>query len=319
MGAFRSLALLLGPALLAACAGLRGGNFDLQGHRGARGLAPENTLTAFTRALETGVTTLELDIGVTRDGVPVIHHDERLNPVLTRNIHGLYLEAPTPRIRDLNSVDLAGYNVGAILPGSRYAAQFPDQTVREWETIPRLAELFELVRRRGDTRVRFNIETKLTPDHPDETVSPEAMVAAVLHVIAQYGMEGRVTIQSFDWRTLKLVQAQRPEIPTVCLTARLPGFDTVIPTWNAGLKMSDHGNLPRLAKAAGCAVWSPNFRDVNTPTVQDAHAIGVKVLPWTVNQRREMEQMINAGVDGLITDRPDIAQAVLAARGLRAR
>lgn len=307
-------------ALLAACAAApRSTFFDLQGHRGARGLAPENTLSAFTRAMETGVTTLELDIGVTRDGVPMVHHDERLNPDLTRNIGGIWLVAPTPRIRDLSADEAASFNVGGIKPGTAYAAQFPDQTQRAWESIPRLSELFELVQKRGDTQVRFNIETKLTPDHPDDTVSPEAMVAALLPVITRHGMERRVTIQSFDWRTLKLVQAQKPAIPTVCLTARTPRFNTVAPEWNAGLALATYRTLPALAQAAGCAAWSPNFQDVTAEDVKDAHERKLKVIPWTVNRRADMGRMIDYDVDGLITDRPDIAQAELNARKLRAR
>ena len=294
-------------------------SFDLQGHRGARGLAPENTLAAFTRALETGVSTLELDIGITRDGVPVIHHDERLNPAITRNVHGVWLADPAPRIRDLSVAELAGYNVGGLKPGSSYAAQFPDQTARDWEGIPKLADLFELVKKRGDTRVRFNIETKLTPDHPEDTVPPEQMVAALLQVIAQYGMEGRVSIQSFDWRTLKMVQVQRPAIPTVCLSGRLRNFNTVSPAWNAGLPLPANGSLPQLVKAAGCAVWSPNFQDVHANSLKDAHAQGLKLIPWTVNSREDMGRLIDLGIDGLITDRPDIAQAVLATRKIRAR
>lgn len=314
-----ALCCLVLCGLLAACAGSGAGSFDLQGHRGARGLAPENTLTAFTRAMETGVSTLELDIGITRDGVPVIHHDERLNPAITRNLSGAWLLTPTPRIRDLTVAELADYNVGGLDPASAYAKQFPDQSARPYENIPRLADLFELVKRRGDTRVRFNIETKLTPDHPDDTVPPAEMVGALLKVIAQYGMEERVSIQSFDWRTLKLVQAQKPRIPTVCLTARYPNFNTVSPAWNAGLALDASGSLPQLAKAAGCAAWSPNFQDVSAPALAQARALGLSVIPWTVNRRADMEQLIDLGVDGLITDRPDIARAALAARKVRPR
>lgn len=315
----RNLSFFFFLPLLAACAAAPRAGFDLQGHRGARGLAPENTLAAFTRALETGVSTLELDIGVTRDGVPVIHHDERLNPFTARNIDGVWLAPPTPRIRDLSAAEIAGYNVGGIKPGSAYAAQFPDQTPRRWEAIPRLADLFELVQRRGDRKVRFNIETKLTPDHPDDTVSPAAMVAALLQVIARYGMEGRVSIQSFDWRTLKLVQAQKPAIPTVCLTARLPGFNTVDPRWNAGLALAPRQSLPQLVQAAGCAAWSPNYQDATAAAIMEAHQRGLQVIPWTVNRREDMGRMIDLGADGLITDRPDIGQAELAERKLRAR
>jgi len=313
------LLLALALALSACAATPPRAAFDLQGHRGARGLAPENTLAAFTRALETGVSTLELDIGISRDGVPMIHHDERLNPLIARNVHGVWLADPAPRIRDLTVAELAGYNVGTLKPGSAYAAQFPDQTPRAWEAIPRLADLFELVKKRGDTRVRFNIETKLTPDHPEDTVSPAAMVAALLPVITQYGMQDRVSIQSFDWRTLKLVQAQAPAMPTVCLTARLPSFHTVSPDWNAGLSLGAGTSLPGLVKTAGCATWSPNYQDVSAEALADAHAQGLQVIPWTVNRRADMDALIGLGVDGLITDRPDVAQAVLAARKLPAR
>ncbi|HEY4371444.1 MAG TPA: glycerophosphodiester phosphodiesterase [Burkholderiales bacterium] len=289
--------------------------FDLQGHRGARGLAPENTLAAFSRGLGAGVSTLELDIGVTRDGVVVIHHDERLNPAITRDAKGAWIGAPGPRIHDLDYAELATYNVGMLKPGTPYAAQFPQQVGRAQEAIPRLADLFELVQKRRDTHVRFNIETKLTPDHPDDTVAPEAMVSALLKVIDQYGMQERVSIQSFDWRTLKLVQRQRPMLPTICLTARFPDFNTVAPTWNAGLASS--GSLPQLAKSAGCAAWSPNFQDVDAQSLGEAHAQGLQVIPWTVNRQEDIERMIALGVDGLITDRPDLAHMLLAAHRLR--
>jgi glycerophosphoryl diester phosphodiesterase len=302
--------------LLIACTAAAQDGFDLQGHRGARGLAPENTLAAFTRGLEAGVSTLELDIGVTRDGVVVIHHDERLNPAITRDATGHWIAAPGPLLRDLSLAELKTYNIGALKPSTAYAAQFPQQGSREHEAVPRLAELFELVRQRGDTQVRFNIETKLTPDHPQDTVAPQAMVAALLAVIAQHGMESRVSIQSFDWRTLKMVQALRPDMPTVCLSARLQNFNTVAPAWNAGLALT--GTLPQLVKS-GCAAWSPNFQDVDAAAVMDARAQGLRVIPWTVNRPEDIEQMAALGVDGLITDRPDIARALLSARNIRLR
>jgi glycerophosphoryl diester phosphodiesterase len=143
------------------------------------------------------------------------------------------------------------------------------------------------------------------------------MVAALLAVIAQYDMESRVSIQSFDWRTLKMVQALRPDIPTVCLSARLQNFNTVAPAWNAGLALTS--TLPRLVKGAGCAAWSPNFQDVDAATVTDARAQGLRVIPWTVNRPEDIGRMAALGVDGLITDRPDIARAVLAARNIRLR
>lgn len=312
-----ALGALFSAAAITLLGGCAGPAFDLQGHRGARGLAPENTLPGFVRALETGVTTLELDIGVTRDGVVVIHHDERLNPDIARNLSGAWVAAPAPLIRDLSFVDLGEYNAGMLRPGTAYANRFPDQTPRDGARIPSLAQLFELVQKRGDERVRFNIETKLSPDKPDDTIGPQTMVGALLGVIAAHRMEARVSIQSFDWRTLKLVQARAPKIPTVYLTAQRPTFNTidVKGLWTAGMLLERFASLPAMVQASGGAVWSPHHEDLTPPLLKDAHTRGLKVIPWTVNQRDEIARLIDMGVDGLITDRPDLGMAVLKERG----
>ena len=291
--------------------------FDLQGHRGARGLAPENTLTGFTRALEIGVTTLELDIGVTRDGVVVVHHDERLNPDLARNPSGAWVAAPAPLISELTWQELSAYNVGRIRPGTAYDQLFPDQTARDGEPVPRLADVFALLNKRGDTRTRLNIETKLTPGKPADTIGPEAMVGALLGAIAESNMGARVTIQSFDWRTLKLVQARAPQIPTVYLSAQRPNFNTIDMKglWTAGLLRERFESIPAMVQAAGGAIWSPHFEELTPALLQDAHARRLKVIPWTVNKREDIGKLIDMGVDGLITDRPDLGQAVLKERG----
>ena len=312
------LTALLATLVAAGCATRP---FDLQGHRGARGLAPENTLTGFTRALEIGVSTLELDIGVTRDGVVVVHHDTQLNPDIARNLSGAWLAAPTPRLRDLTWAEVAEYNVGRIRPGTDYAARHPDQAARDGETIPRLADLFALVAKHGDTRTCFNIETKLDPNRPDDTIGPEAMVGALLGVIAEHQMEARVTIQSFDWRTLKLVQARAPHIPTVYLSAQRPNFNTIDRNglWTAGMQPEKFASLPAMVQAAGGAAWSPHFEDLTPALLRDAQARGLKVLPWSVNRRDDIGRLIDMGVDGLITDRPDLGAAALNERGRKAR
>ena len=305
--ALHRIGLLFAATTLAA--GCTTAGFDLQGHRGARGLAPENTLAAFTRALDIGVTTLELDTGVTRDGVVVIHHDERLHPDIARNAAGSWLAAPTPRLRDLTFRQLSEYNIGMLRPGSDYARRHPEQTPSDGARVPSLAQLFDLVRQRGDTRVRFSIETKLTPDHPDDTIGPQAMVEALLGVIAAHRMDARVSIQSFDWRTLKIVQARTPHIPTVYLTAQRPAFNTidVKGLWTAGLLRERFTSVPAMVQAAGGAVWSPHFEDLTADLVKDAKARGLRVIPWTVNTRADMQRLMEWGVDGIITDRPDTA------------
>ncbi len=273
--------------------------FDLQGHRGARGLAPENTLPAFAAALALGVTTLELDTGVTRDGVVVVHHDRRLNPDIARGPDGQWVEAPAPLIHELSFKELRRYDVGRLRPGSEYAKQLPEQKPADGARIPSLAELFELVKASGNDAVRFNIETKLSPQAPEETLPPEEFARALVAEIRKAGMESRASIQSFDWRTLHVVERDAPEIATVYLTGR------------RGAQ-----SQPKAVHAAGGRIWSPSHAAMDSAALVEARALGLKVIPWTVNDPAEIELLLDQGVDGVITDYPDRVRAQMARRGL---
>jgi glycerophosphoryl diester phosphodiesterase len=297
--------------------------FDLQGHRGARGLAPENTLEAFALALSIGVTTLELDLAMTRDDVLVVSHDRSLNPDHTRGPDGKFLEREGPPIRALTLAQVKTYDVGRLKPGSAYAASLPEQRAIDGARIPALTELFDLVRRSGADHVRFNIETKITPTSGDETPAPEAFAAALAKAARDADLAARVSIQSFDWRTLAVMKRIAPEIERVCLTAEALNFDTIKrgepgpSPWTAGLDIDDFGgSVPRLVAAADCQVWSPLSRNAKPDDVAAAKALGLKVIPWTVNERADMERLIALGVDGLITDYPDRLRAVMAQRDM---
>lgn len=313
---FRALLLLVLCALLGA--GDEASAFDVQGHRGARGLAPENTLAGFRTALELGVSTLELDVGLTRDGHVVIAHDRLLNADITRDATGQWLAATGPALHTLSLAELQAHDVGRIRPGTRYAQTFAAQKAVDGERMPTLDALFELVKARGDTRVRFNIETKLSPRHPAETAGPEEMVAALLAAIERHGMATRVSVQSFDWRTLRLVQQRAPAMPTVALSSRNTTLDDGgSGGWTAGLKLADHGgSMPRLAKAAGAVVWAPNQNDLTPALLAEARALGLKVIPWTVNAPEAIERFIDWQVDGLISDHPERVLQALARRGI---
>ncbi|MGZ5036392.1 MAG: glycerophosphodiester phosphodiesterase [Usitatibacter sp.] len=317
---------VISAALLAGCAT----PFDLQGHRGARGLAPENTLPAFAKGLEAGVTTLELDTGITSDGVVVISHEVRLNPDFVRGPGGDWI-TERPAIHDLTYAELSRYDVGRLKPGTAYARGFPEQVAVDGTRIPRLADLFAMVRERGDRRVRFNIETKVSPLVPSDTPAPEPFARRVIEEIRRGGMEHRSTLQSFDWRTLRVAQAEAREIPTVYLTAQQKFLDNVCTgpaagtpdvkpsecgpsPWTAGVQLREHGSVPAMVKAAGGAIWSPFYRDVDRRRIDEAHALGLKVVVWTVNDPAEIRRMLDLGVDGLISDRPDIASKVLTAK-----
>jgi glycerophosphoryl diester phosphodiesterase len=295
--------------------------FDLQGHRGARGLAPENTIEAFTTALAIGVTTLELDLAMTRDGVLVVHHDEWLNPDTTRDANGNFLSAPGTAIHALTLEQVRRYDVGRIKPGTAYASRFSQQRPMDGARIPTLAEVFDLVRRTGAGHVRFNVETKITPTSGTEVPPPEIFAGTVARAIQAAGLTARATVQSFDWRTLVVLRRVAPEIERVCLTSEQPDWDTIErgrpgpSPWTAGLDVDDYGgSTPRLVAAAACSVWSPALRDLTGESIAQAKALGLKVIPWTVNERPDMERLIALGVDGIITDYPDRLRAVMASK-----
>jgi glycerophosphoryl diester phosphodiesterase len=294
--------------------------FDLQGHRGARGLAPENSLAGFELAIRQGVSTLELDIAITHDGVLVVHHDLELNPNHTRDAQGRWLEKPTAPIFHMTWNELQTYDIGRIKPGSDYARQFPDQQPADGTRVPRLSDLFARVKALGNTTVRFAIETKVRPDSPQHTLPPEPFAQAVVAEVRKAEMQGRVQIMSFDWRTLQVVQRIAPEIPTVYLTAQQSWTDNIAANspqgseWTAGFQFKEHGSVPKMIKAAGGSYWSVFHGDLNAAALREAHELGLKVLVWTVNDVPRMQRFIDLGVDGLITDRPDTAMLVLQGR-----
>jgi glycerophosphoryl diester phosphodiesterase len=312
---------LAATGLLMAIASIPAAAFDLQGHRGARGLAPENTLAGFARALEIGVTTLETDLAITKDGVLVLSHDPVFNPDVVRGADGTWLIPPVPPINSLTLAELKVYDVGRIKPGSKYAQQFSDQRPVDGSRVPTLAELFDLVKSSGKMP-RFNIETKLSPDKPHEAPDPDTFARVVIQAVRAAGLSGRTTIQSFDWRTLIAARRLAPEIETVCLTAASTLRDRTVDgerrpsAWLAGFDPATFGSVPALAKAAGCGTWSPRFVELTADLVSDAHALGLKVVPWTINAPADIARVIDMKVDGLITDYPDRARDVLAAKGI---
>jgi glycerophosphoryl diester phosphodiesterase len=296
--------------------------FDIEAHRGGRALFPENTLQSFANALTMGVDTLELDIGVTQDGAIVVSHERGLNPDLARNADGVYVAPPGIPFVRLRLADVKKYDVGQIRPGSAYAAQFPDQHAVPGTPIPTLAEVFGLVRKSGDSHVRFNIETKIDPNHPEESPDPQRFVTLLLDLLEVQKFSDRVMVQSFDWRTLQIVQKLAPAIPTVYLTQQKGSGATIFldraSDWTAGFNPGEFGkSVPRTIKAAGGAIWSPFFGDVDSALISESHRLGLAVVVWTVNKPEDMARMIDIGVDGIISDHPDLLRQVGGEKGFK--
>ena len=265
---------------------------DIQGHRFARGLFPENTLEGLDAACRLGLSSFEIDIAITADGVPVIHHDPALNPDTTRGPDGNWLEKTGPLINHLTFADLASLDVGRLNPGSTYAGRYASQRPYDGARIPTLEAL--LAHR---SAIRLNIELKLFPAHPDWTVSPEEMVDRVLHAVDAANAADRVTLQSFDWRAPRYVRRIRPDIPRGWLT-------------EADIDRLD--DIPDAIAAEGGGTWTPHHASLTEARLARAHALNLRVIPWTVNETVDMSRLIGWGVDGLITDRPDRALALTA-------
>lgn len=263
--------------------------FELQAHRGGRGETTESSLRAFAKSLELGVSTLELDIVLTRDAQLLVWHDPVLEPEKCADTGAAFPGDPRypylgQRVRDLTLAQVRTLNCGQPQP------EFPDAEVVRGNVIATLPEVFALADAyRAD--VRFNIETKVDAD------SPRQIVDVILAAVRAAGKLAAVEIQSFDWRTLPMVRAAEPTIPVVALWEQ--GDDPI-----AG------------AVAAGADIVSPDYSVVDRAFVDRAHLAGLKVIPWTVNDAEAMREQIASGVDGLITDYPTRLRAVLTELGM---
>ena len=273
--------------------------------------------------MELGVSALELDCGVTRDGVVVVSHDPLLDPDSTRDARGDFLAIAGPPIFALTYAQLQSYDVGRIRPGSAYAAQFPQQQPVDGERIPRLADVLTLVRTRGRGRVRVAIEVKTFPEQPQLTLAPEPFVQALRLDVERTGSAALVAVLAFDWRVLSAVRRLMPQVAMAALTDQQPGEDTVrigstAPSpWLGGLDPEHFdGSIVRLVKATGAGSWGADFLDLDAQRVEQAHALGLRVIPWTVNEPADMERLLAFNVDGMITDRPDVLRALLEGRGM---
>jgi glycerophosphoryl diester phosphodiesterase len=295
------------------------GAFELQGHRGARGLFAENTLAGFAGALAVGVHTIELDVAMTADDVLVVSHDLVLNAELTRGPDGRWLQAVGPPLRSLRFAALRRYDVGRARPGSASAAAFPDRQPDDGARIPTLTEVFVLT---ADSGVRIDVELKTDPNDPGLTIAPAAMAEAVLAAASAAKALPRLAVRAFEWAGLRRLRARRPEIPLVWLTDAESAAGAAL-WWRTPGPEAFGGSVGRAVAAAAMgptaaapATWAPDHVGLTESAIAEAHALGLRVVPWTVNAARDMRRLIGWGVDGFCTDHPDLARSVLARAGL---
>lgn len=295
---------------------------EIIGHRGAAGLAPENTLPSFARACALGVSGIELDVHLSADGVVVVHHDYALHPDIARDASGAWVpDSARPLLRERTLAELRTYDVGRLRPGTDYAKRYPSQVPSDGARIPTLDDVITLFLAECAPPSRLVVEIKTDPTRPTLSAVPEALADSTVARLRAHGVVARTQVIAFDWRPLQRVQQIAPEIPTSYLTVESKDFDSVergldgASPWMAGVDVDTHGgSVPRAIRAAGGRNWSPNFRNVSAEALADAKAAGVRVFPWTVNAEGDMVRLLELGVDGITTDRPDLLRRVVQGR-----
>ena len=253
-------------------------------HRGGAGLMPENTLAAFEDAMTRGADGAELDVQLSADGVAVVHHDFRRNPGYCRGADGGWLTGEGPRIKDLTLAQLQTYDLGRTRPGSDYARAHPLSKPMDRVRIPALADVVAAARARN-----FILFVELKSDLGPASADPVALADATLDVCRDY--LDRIVFVGFDWRALLRVLACAPGAECWFTTDKLSG---------------DYRPILNGIEAAGAKGWFPHFADASAQAIADAHAQGLKIGAWTVNEPTDMVRLIREGLDALCTDRPDL-------------
>jgi glycerophosphoryl diester phosphodiesterase len=275
-------------------------------------------LSAFTEACRLGVDAVELDVLLSADEKIVVHHDYTLKPELARNSDGQWLKQPSAPIKTLSLDEIKAYEIGRLKPSSRYSQRYPEQEPVDGERIPTLSEVIDVVKAECDPQTQLWVEIKTNPEKPDLTPAPEAVAEAVVGLLRREKLIGRVRILSFDWRSLAHVQEIAHDIPTVYLSlagVRLnnikPGQPGASP-WLAGVDVDDfNGSIPRAIHAAGGKYWAPYYKHLSAMHLNQAHGLGMRVFVWTPDHRNDMLRLIEMGVDGIITNRPDILKSIV--------
>ncbi|MEP4037440.1 glycerophosphodiester phosphodiesterase family protein [Pseudophaeobacter sp.] len=287
------------------------------GHRGARGVMPENTMEGFAFTLNCGVRLLEFDVVMTRDGVPVITHNHSLTGSIVRDGAGNWLQGAEPRVSDLDWAELATMDVGGLDGRSDYGQRFPDQVFLYGARIPRLSDLCELIAQPGYGDVHLMLEIKSDPAKLKEDTARAKVVSAVVAEVRALGLTQRTLMHSFDWNLLAECTRQAPEMPTSFLT-QLPENAADVGEDHAAARpeLTKAGaSAPDLVAQAGGALWCPYYLDVTADQVARAQELGLRVAVWTVNEVADIDRMIGLGVDAIVTDYPGRVQRRLLAQG----
>jgi glycerophosphoryl diester phosphodiesterase len=274
----------------------------VHGHRGSRATRPENTIPAFEYAIQHGADVLELDLAVTKDNVLVVSHNPLITPDYPgeRVCVGPSVPAKTP-IHTLTLAELKQFDCGA-----KTLAAFPKQQAVPGTKIPTFDEVLDLA---PQGNFDFNVETKIFPNHPELTPSPEEFVKMIDDAVKRHHLQSRVILQSFDFRTLVAMKKLDPSIRLSALVGEAK-YDSLM-----GITDSNK-DFVAIGKSTGAQIISPALQLVTPENVAAAHAAGLQVIPYTADKPEDWQKLADAKVDAIITDDPEALLAWLRERHL---
>ena len=281
-------------------------HIKIYGHRGARGDLPENTLRGFKYLFENDINAYETDIVLSKDLVPVINHDFKLNPALTKDSEGNWITNDEIKIYDLTYEQLSKFTIGSINKESKYGRRFYNQKNLPEQKIPKLSDLLELTSINILDGLLINLEIKSTPIENNLTPPPDIMAKLIINEVNKFKLRDNVIYSSFDWRILREIKTLDPKIPRAYLTSKKRGKIYDKSPWLDLMPVYDKDNLglPKLVKKLGGNAWHPKHKDIKREDVGISHEEGLPVNVWTVNEEYDMMRMIDYGVDGIMTDYP---------------
>jgi glycerophosphoryl diester phosphodiesterase len=290
------------------------------GHRGARGILPENSIVGFDFALSIGVDLLEFDVLLTRDAIPVITHNHEFHGSAVRGPDGAFLNGEHPRVASLTMAEIERFDIGRLNGETEYGQRFPDQAQMDGVRVPRLSELLHLVSQPKYEDACLMLELKSDPDLARDGEGHERIVAAVCRELHDAGMMERTLLHSFDWALLAECRRQMPHMPLSFLT-QLHENEHDIGEDSSILVTPDFGNpeisVPDEVRKAGGSLWCPHFTELDAGSLARARALGLTVAVWTVNKPDDIDAMIDLRVDAIVTDYPGRVQQRLSERGFR--
>ncbi|MEP3299916.1 MAG: glycerophosphodiester phosphodiesterase family protein [Pseudoruegeria sp.] len=300
----------------------RGGNGITRviGHRGARGVMPENTMEGFKFTIDVGIDALEFDVILTRDRIPVITHNHYLLGAATREPNGRWITGEEPKVSRLTLKELQTFDVGGLDGNTVYGQRFADQVFLNDIRIPRLSELLDLAASPGMEGVHLLLELKSDPEAIDDKNERADVVQHVVDEVRARRLESRTILHSFDWLLLDECRKIAPDMPTSYLSqlpesSEDPSEETSITIGPNYKELTT--SLPRAVKEAGGQMWCPYFEDVTADLVAEAHDLGLLVTTWTANEASDIDKMMDAGVDGIVSDHVGRVQRCILNRGQR--